>query len=440
MSKILGVVLSIISVFCSVAVASDPLSRRAAWQARFEPVAEAGVVIRSLEVGSPLAKAGMQVGDKLLLINQQSIRSMTEWYDITDALVSEKTYQITYKRGTATESVEVRLPPVPQESYPNLDVHYSSVTNDYGIRQRTLITRPKDTPGKLPGIFVVQGLSCASIENTPGRQSHFVRTLVNLAEQSEMVMLRVEKPGMGDSEGHCSQTDFSVELNGYETALQQLLALPYVDTTRVVVYGSSMGSAIAPYLVNKYQLNGVAANGTFYRSWFEHMLEIERRIKRMQGLSEATINQQMIDAYIPLYYGMLIEKQSYAELIAKNPLLETYNYHQDEHMYGRPMRYYHQLQDFNVAGEWEKLKVPVRIRWGTLDWIMSEADNDMIVETLTRQGHNDVVLEKYPNLDHWYSIHQSAKDSFEGKAGQWQEGISDLIVDWVKALNKKANS
>ena len=116
------------------------------------------------------------------------------------------------------------------------------------------------------------------------------------------------------------------------------------------IYGNSMGSAIAPYMANKYSLNGVISEGTFFRTWFEHMLEIERRIKQMQGLSELKITEQINQAYLPLYYGMLIEKRSYGEIIQSKPLLGSYNYHNDEHMYGRPMSYYHQLQEFNFAG------------------------------------------------------------------------------------------
>ncbi|MDM3870874.1 PDZ domain-containing protein [Porticoccus sp. W117] len=415
----------------------DELPRRAKWQATLQLQDSAGLLVSKLEASSPLKQAGLQVGDRIVAIDAKAITSNPQRNDITDALVADRNYRITYRRGVDAHTADVRFAPVPLESYPNLTVTYSQITSNYGIRQRTIITRPNNKKGRQPAIFVVQGLSCSSIENTPGRKSNFIRSLTNLAKQSGMVMLRVEKPGLGDSEGDCSQTDFYTELDGYETALQQLLSLPYIDPKRVIVYGSSMGSALAPYLANKYQLNGIISDGTFYRSWFEHMLEIERRIKQMQDVSEADINQQMVDAYIPLYYGMLVEKKSYAQVIDENPLLSQYNYHLPEHMYGRPVSYYHQLQDFNVPAEWEKLIAPARIRWGTLDWIMSEADNHMIVDTLKRNGHRNFKFYKHPNMDHWDTLHKTAKDSFTGKAGTWNDDISQVLVNWAKELNGK---
>ncbi len=103
-------------------------------------------------------------------------------------------------------------------------------------------------------------------------------------------------------------------------------------------------------------------------------------------------------------------------------------------MYGRPMEYYHQLQDFDFAGEWQELKVPVRIRWGKDDWIISEPDNDMIFETHTTNGDTDVELVKPEDLDHWATIHPTAINSFIGKLGKWKKHISGQIIDWINEL------
>ncbi len=418
---------------------TEELARRAQWQARFQLGDTPGAVIRTLEAGTPLYQAGLRVGDQLLSVDGAIIDTHPTWNDITDALTAGAPRHLQVRRGQKIHSFDVTFPPAEKESYPNIEVHYDQITSDYNIKQRVIITKPVNTDGLQPAIFVLQGLSCSSIEYLPGRRSNYIRSLRTLVEKSGMVVMRTEKPGLGDSEGNCSQTDFATEINGYEVALQKLKALPYVDPNRILVYGNSMGSALAPYLANKFNLNAVISDGTFYRSWFEHMLEIERRIKAMQGLDETTINKLINQAYIPLYYGMLIEKKSYAEVITENPLLAEHNYHGAKHMYGRPMSFYHQFQDFDFAGNWQKLEVPVRIRWGTNDWIMSEYDNDMIMEVLTKAGHKDAELYKYPNLDHWSTIHQSTADSFSGKEGVWDDNISDQLIKWAKDINMKAN-
>ncbi|MBE1299336.1 MAG: PDZ domain-containing protein [Alteromonadaceae bacterium] len=423
----------------NVSAAENNQDRRARWLASFAPQSPTGREITLIEPESALQKTELQKGDIIIAVDGQLVTDGNVWWEISYGLRANKNYRITYKRNGVVSQTDVTFEPAPKESYSGLEVDYDFFVNDFNIKQRSIITYPSNTSTKLPAIFIVGGLSCSSMEYLPGRKSNFVRSVRNLIEQSGMLVKRIEKPGVGDSEGDCSKTDFHVELNGIEVALQQLLKHPLVDSNRVIVYGSSMGSALAPYLANKYKLNGIIADGTFYRSWFEHMLEIERRIKTMQGKTQEEVNELINKVYIPLYYGMLIEKKTYKQVVDSNPLLAEHNYHGDAHMYGRPVSYYHQVQDFNFAGEWSKLTVPAKIRWGTNDWIMSEYDIDMIAEVLTKNNHQNFEVYKFPGLDHWDTIHEAAIDSFSGKPGKWDERISNQLIRWAKELNAKAN-
>ena len=412
---------------------ADDLPRRASWEARFQfpESATAGMVISTLDADTPLAKAGLQVGDHIVAVNGQSILKPEDWRDLTDALVAKRTYNLSYKRGIQSDEISVRFKARPKEKHEGVDTIYTQITNDYGIRQRVIITRPENVLAPQAAILLLQGLSCSSIEINPDRINPWTRLIREIVTKSNKVVLRVEKPGLGDSEGNCSQTDFNTELNGYHTAAELLKSLPYVDPNRIVVYGNSMGSALAPHFANRFGFTAVISDGTYVKTWYEHMLEIERRILAFKGFSQQQISQKMNQSYIPLYHGMLIKRQSYQAVINDYPAIAADNYHGPEHMYGRPMQFYQQLQRFDVAGEWEQLQVPARIRWGTKDWIMSEADNDLIIEILKAAGHEDHELYKHPNMDHWQSLHTSAKDSFEGKPGQWDEAISGVILNWL---------
>ncbi|GHF24945.1 hypothetical protein GCM10017044_19640 [Kordiimonas sediminis] len=419
------------------AASAEELARQAKWQARFSVAPnQGGATVSTVEDGSPLAEMGIRTGDKIVRVNGEHVTDASVWERITTALVADTDYDLVVRRGFKEYRMQVTFPGIERESYDHLKTEYTSLISDYGVRQRVIITRPTNLPAghKTAGLFIVPGLSCSSVELTPGRDHNWAKMLRALVTDTEMTVLRVEKPGVGDSEGDCGATDFATELNGYELAYQMLRELPEVDQDRVVIYGSSMGSALAPYLANKYGASGIVSDGSFYRSWFEHMLEIERRIKQMEGKSETQITDMITKAYIPLYYGMLVEKKSYDDVIRQNSLLADYNYHGPRHMYGRPVEYYHQVQDFDFAGNWQKLKVPARLRWGQLDWIMSEYDIDMIENTLLSAGNKDVVVEKTPSLDHWHTLHEDVKDSFTGKRGTWSPSTAQIIVEWIKKL------
>ncbi|RKN83039.1 alpha/beta fold hydrolase [Ulvibacterium marinum] len=415
-------------------LSAQNLGRRALWQAKIT-LSEGGpgATIQSFQKNSPLEREGFLPGDRLIRVNGISILDEEIWSDIFYGLRGDTPIQIEAVRNGSLIKKEVRFDPLEMESHKNLETFYEEVTSTYGITQRTIITKPQKK-GKQPAIVLIGGLSCSSIETYPGRKGNWVQTITDLVEKSGMVVMRIEKPGVGDSDGDCGQSDFLMDLAGYRAAIRSLKSKPYVDPNKIVVYGSSMGSALAPLLANEFSLAGVISDGTFFKTWYEHMLEIERRILQFQGNTEAEIVEKMNDYFIPLYYGMLIEKKTYQEVVDAYPALAKFNYHGPAHMYGRPVRYYQQLQDFNLAGQWEKLKVPVRILRGTNDWIMSSFDNQMILEVLKRNGHSDHKLLEYPGLDHWNTIHETAKNSFEGKEGKWDEGTILAIIEWAQEM------
>ncbi|UII81797.1 serine aminopeptidase domain-containing protein [Flagellimonas sp. CMM7] len=426
---------SLIVLFSIPSLKSQTLNRRSSWEAKISgPKAGVpGVQIIEVNNNSPLAKAGFLPNDIIIEVGGVLIKDDEVWSAVSYGLRANKPTKIKAIRNTGSVTKMVQFSPVEKEKHSGLDTFYEEITSTYGITQRTIITKPKKN-GKQPAIVLIGGLSCSSIETYPGRKGNWVQTIKDLVEKSGMVVMRIEKPGVGDSEGDCGQSDFVTDLEGYRAAIKSLKAKPYVDSSRIVVYGSSMGSALAPLLANEFELAGVISDGTFFKTWYEHMLEIERRILQFQGNTESQIVEKMNKYYIPLYYGMLIQKKTYQEVVNEYPALAEYNYHSAAHMYGRPVKYYQQLQDIDLAGQWEKIKVPVRILRGAHDWIMSSFDNKMIIEVLERNGHQDHLLYEYPGLDHWNTIHESPKNSFEGKEGKWDEGTINKIIGWAQEM------
>src|SRR5947209_5431566 len=120
----------------------------------------------------------------------------------------------------------------PRESYPNVDVIYDSVTTPHGERLRTIITKPRNAKGKLPVIFVAGWLSCDSVEAPADTKDASGLVFRGLAQVSEFALFRVDKQGIGDSEGVCSETDFDSELAGYRAAFRALKNYDFIDSNR----------------------------------------------------------------------------------------------------------------------------------------------------------------------------------------------------------------
>lgn len=414
---------------------AQDLSRRASWDATIEKINTGpGVVVEKLNQDTPMYLGGVRAGDIILMVDGRLIESNEDWTSASFSLRSDSPVELLLRRGGETLRTAVNFNALTEEQHTGLDTYYESITSDFGIDQRVIITKPQNKKGRQPAIFIVQGLSCGTVELYEGPKSNWAKMIQSLVEDSGMVVMRVDKPGVGDSEGNCAETDFLTELEGYRSALRFLKEKVYVDSTKIVIYGSSVGSALAPLLANEFNPAGIISDGTFYKTWFEHMLEIERRIRKMSGDNETTIVKKLNKAYIPLYYGMLIQKKSYGEVVNEYPAIKDYNYHSPEHMYGRPLEYYQQLQEFDLAGEWKNLKVPVRILRGENDWIMSEFDNYMIMDLLDEAGHEDHRLHIYPGLDHWNTIHEEPEDSFYSRPAHWDPGVPELVIKWAKEM------
>ena len=134
----------------------------------------------------------------------------------------------------------------PRESYPNVDVIYDSVTMPDGKRLRSIITKPRDAKEKLPVIFLAGWLSCDSVEAPADTKDATGLILRGLAQTPGFCLFKIDKPGCGDSEGDCSQTDFDTELAGYRAAFRALKNYDFIDSDRVYIFGSSNGGGFAP--------------------------------------------------------------------------------------------------------------------------------------------------------------------------------------------------
>ena len=144
--------------------------------------------------------------------------------------------------------------------------------------------RPAGTTGPLPAILFVQWLSCDSIELPAKQQDGWSRMLRRLAQESGMAMMRMEKAGVGDSDGDCAALDYETELADHRAALAALKRSPDVDPDHVVVFGASMGGNYAPLVAAGEPVAGVMIWGGGAKTWFERMLGFERRAKEFSAV------------------------------------------------------------------------------------------------------------------------------------------------------------
>ncbi len=143
--------------------------------------------------------------------------------------------------------------PGKDESYPGVITLYDAIRDAAGHRLRVIATHPDRAHGRgnrFPVIFVVGWLSCDTVEAHPGTNDGTQRMLQAIAQIPGFVTFRLEKAGVGDSEGDCGQTDFLSELAAYRQTFQHLKDYPFVDPDRIFLFGMSNGGGFGPLVAD----------------------------------------------------------------------------------------------------------------------------------------------------------------------------------------------
>lgn len=323
----------------------------------------------------------------------------------------------------------------PRESYPNVDVIYDSVTTPRGNRLRTIVTKPRGTKGKLPVVFVAGWLSCDSVEAPADTKDAAGLVFRGLAQLPQFSLFRVDKQGVGDSEGICAETDFQSELGGYRAAFRALKNYDFIDSKRVYILGISNGGGFAPLVpeseAEQRQVRGYISVGGWAKTWFEHMLEIERRRFALIGKSPAEVTERMKSA-ATLYYEWLIKGRGVDAILKEEPRLEELwpEGKDHAHLYGRPLTFYQQLQQLNIAAAWSGVDVSTYALRGAFDWIMSPEDASLIASYVNANRQLAFSYE-VPEMGHSFQHYLSWADAFKGNAARFDPKVTGLLIDWL---------
>jgi pimeloyl-ACP methyl ester carboxylesterase len=266
-----------------------------------------------------------------------------------------------------------------------------------------------------------------------------------LAQMPGFCLFRVDKQGVGDSEGNCAENDFESELTGYRAAFHALKNYDFIDSDRIYIFGISNGGGFGPLVPEteseQARVRGYVAVGGWVKTWFEHMLEIERRRFALIGKSPAEVNARMKGA-ATLYHQWLIKGRAVDEIVKEQPpLADLWPEGADHnHLYGRPLAFYQQLQNLNLAAAWSQVKVPTLVLHGQYDWIMSREDHELIAAYVNANRPGAARFIEVPDTGHTFQHYLSLVDAFKGKSGPFDPKVLRLLTDWFKEQQAKTRT
>ncbi len=423
-----------------------PLARRAgSLGVRPDPDSIDRLVVREVGPGTTAAAAGVRAGDTLISIAGRPIAGVDTLRTAMRALRAGQRIDIEVLRQGARVVLPITLSD-PREQVEGSVLSYRSVDSPRGYRLRSIVTVPEHAGGsgvtRHPAFLFVQGITCESIDR-PDRPDTADTRLVHAMARQGFVTLRVDKPGMGDSEGPpCSQIGFAEELDGYQAALKALAAMPEVDPRRIYVFGYSMGGVMAPYLARDDRVRGSIVFGTLARTWFEYQLENTRRQSALSGLSPGEVSEQVLRKARESSM-ILIDKRTLGDVWRRWPEQRepTQGLMLDEnHIATRSMRFFQDLQELNLARAWQEATGAVLAVYGEYDWVTAEQDHRLIAEIVNARTPGAGTSITLPRVDHGFTRHASLRDSVQALGrGEWAEDLPKTVMQWIRSVEASAS-
>src|SRR5438128_6885376 len=255
------------------------------------------------------------------------------------------------------------------------------------------------------------------------------RLIQDVVRKSGGLVFRVDKPGAGDSEGDCAKTDLATELEGYRRAFAAFRKHPRVDPARVVLLGISNGGGFAPLVAGDAPVAAYVSVGGWSKTWFEHMIDLERRRIVLSGTEPAKV-AALLKPLAELHAAYLFDRLTPAQVAERRPHLKGIWYEEPDSQYGRPARFYTQLQELDLAAAWGKVRAPTLVVWGDYDWIMDREGQEQIVRLVGPAARLLVV----PRADHGLTQHPDEKTAFRNMGrGEYAASAAEEILAFIRA-------
>ncbi|WP_156944284.1 PDZ domain-containing protein [Bradyrhizobium sp. Ec3.3] len=398
-----------------------------------------GVLAERVIAGSPAAQAGVVSGDVVVSVDGKPLGAVDDFLRAVGVHRAGDTVPVELRRAGQPLTLAIKLDGVPFETAPGIDFTYDAVATPTGLR-RTIMTSPQaPAVGRRPAVLLIGGIGTYSVDYSfdPDHDvAEPYRRLLAALTRRGFVTLRVEKSGVGDSEGPpAKEVDLDGELVGYIAGLKMLKARADVDPERVFILGHSIGSVEAPMAAAREPVRGIVVMQGVGTTWFEYELVNVRRQLELEGIAPAEVAKRMALKEWAMH-RLLIDGQPRAALLAERPAAAAMI------KYPASDAYLRNVAALNLPALWAPLDLPVLVVYGNADFITSEADSRAILEDVNRAHPGRGELRIIDHMDHYLTDAADQATSFKAPRAwdltparhpAYQAAVEPVVGDWLVA-------
>lgn len=432
------------SIILSIGCNGQQLQRRIFHGFRLQPGPENSVQVATTGPAGTATNAKLQANDILLKINDVELKDFNDLRSPELQNIREgDEVRYTVRRGEETIELVGTGEPLPLESGDSPQTKYFEVPFDGGYLRG--IANLPEGEGPFPTVYFIQGYTCGSIEST--WSGHPYRQLAKAFTDAGIAFVRVEKPGVGDSQGtdDCMDTDFHYEVQSFTEAGKFVREFDWVDTEQFFIFGHSMGGYLAPIVAREVPSVGITAYGTRHEPWREYFLQMWRFQLVRQGFSYSEVEQRMGD-YYNLAYHLFYLKKSPEEIAESNPELvdemeDGLAWTGGDVILYRNFDALQSVDELEVVPSWLAYEGKVLIFYGTADFeVCSDESPKEMVRMMNIEHPGSATYVEVEGADHSMfqvgSMEKGVHMSDEERRAAMMDGIDSRIpqsiVDWIR--------
>lgn len=381
----------------------------------------------------------VKVGDILVAIEGQKFTTFAQMNGLVrDRKAGEKLKLTMLVDGKETTR-EITLAERPRDpGDATYEVIYDQVVSN-GDRIRTIITKPKKA-GKHPVLFWIQGISLGSVD-FPLTATNGTAKIMRSFSDDGYVTVRVEKTGLGDSEGGpADKVTYDQETDIFRQGLKALDKYDFVDRSKVYIFGHSMGGCHAPIVAAEIPVKGIISYGTVSDSWLEWQIKADRWQSILGGADPAQVDQDVRKS-ITFYSALYNQKKSVEQIVKEFPELTEFAKQASAdgvNLSARSIEYMRGVNDKNFSDFWARIgEAKVLAAFGEHDFVALEGDQTQIPVVVNRVKPGNATFIRVKDSDHGFTKTSSFKDSMAkwGKpGGEFNPEVIKVCKDWIKSL------
>lgn len=379
---------------------------------------------------SPAERMGLKPGDVVLAINGKTVKTSAETVATVSQLRTGDRVDVLIRRDGKTVKIAETVDARPMVVEPDLDVIYDQVVAN-GKRVRVIITKPK-SEGKFPTLFMIGGIGGYSLDG-PYAGIPYGNILGPIA-RAGYVVVRIDKPGQGDSEGPAyAKLRFHEERVAYVQALRLAKSLPYVNSDRIAIFGHSMGGVFGPLVAAEEPVRGLAVMGTLFKPFNEYVLENARRQSELGDADPAGLDEEQRRLFAASQY-LFGDGDTPTEMARKHPEMADYARGlADETFSGVGLRFWYELSHVNVPDAWAKVKAQVLIMCAENDFLSGRDDHERIARFVNQKRPGTAEFKLMTGVDHYFIQTTSMRDSMaKGGRGAMNPIVVNTLLEFLK--------